>query len=168
MRTSDHLLGELKAVRSNRPSVGMVEDVRVEAYGQTMEVKQLGSLSIRPPREIEVNVWDHSVIGAVAKAIENAKMGFSVAVDGTTVRVTLPPLTDERRAELTKMVRKMTEEARIAVRGERDEAIKELKLQAGISEDQVFKSKAQIQKVVDAANEKIETALESKLQELGE
>jgi len=169
--TAIHLKDELQAVRSNRPSVGLLEDIKVEAYGQEMQVKQLGSLSIRPPREIEVSVWDKSAVGAVAKAIEAAKAGFSVSTDGQTVRVSLPPLTDERRAELTKLVKRMSEDARISVRGERDEAMKKIKAaeeSGGIGEDQAFKSKEQAQKLVDQANKEIEGHLGKKLEELGE
>lgn len=167
---TSRLQADLQAVRSNRPSVGLLEEVKVEYYGQEMPVKALGSLSIRPPRDIEVSVWDKGAITAVAKAIETAKMGFSVSVDGSTVRVTLPPLTDERRAELSKLVKRMSEDSRIEVRGSRDEANKRLRAEedAGASEDQVFKTKEQIQKAVDSANERIETLLAAKLKELVE
>jgi ribosome recycling factor len=162
---------DLQAVRSNRPSVGLVEEVKVEAYGEMLPINQLGSLSIRPPREILVNVWDNSMIPAVAKAIENSRMGFSVAVDSTTIRVILPPLTDERRAEMTKLVKRMTEDVRIAVRGTREDFVKRLRSledEGGMGEDQAFKTKEQIQKAVDVANQKIESLLDAKLAELSE
>ncbi|MFH0890529.1 MAG: ribosome recycling factor [Candidatus Liptonbacteria bacterium] len=170
-QTTTFLQSELQGVRSNRPSVGLLEDIKVEYYGQMMQVKQLASLSIRPPRDIEVSIWDKGAVGAVAKAIEGAKAGFSVSNDGNIVRVSLPPLTDERRAEMTKLAKRMSEDARIAVRGERDEANKEIK--AGedvgqITEDQAFKGRGQIQKVTDAANKRIEEYLNSKIAELSE
>src|SRR3989344_8448722 len=80
------LQSELQTVRSNRPSVGLLEDIKVEYYGQVMQIKQLASLSIRPPRDIEVNIWDKGAVAAVAKAIETAKAGFSVSNDGNIVR----------------------------------------------------------------------------------
>ncbi|HEY4526160.1 MAG TPA: ribosome recycling factor [Candidatus Paceibacterota bacterium] len=165
------LQSELQTVRTNRPSVGLLEDIKVEYYGQVMQIKQLASLSIRPPRDIEVNIWDKGAVAAVAKAIETAKAGFSVSNDGNIVRVSLPPLTDERRAEMTKLVKRMSEDARITVRGERDEANKKIKAaedSGQATEDQVFKGKEQIQKITDTANKQIENLLNGKITELSE
>lgn len=166
-----HLQEELRSVRSNRPSVQLLEDVKVDYYGQPMTVKQLGSLSIQPPRDILVSVWDKAAVGAVSKAVETAKAGFSVSTDGQIVRVSLPPLTDERRAELSKMVKKMTEETRISVRGQRDETMKKIKAAEDggeINEDAAFKYKEKAQKIVEDINKNLESALESKLRELSE
>src|SRR3989338_4139200 len=162
---------ELQTVRSGRPSVGLLEDIKVEYYGQLLPVRQLGSLAIRPPRDIEVQVWDKNAVGAVSKGIESAKAGFSVSTEGSTVRVTLPPLTDERRAELTKMVRKMSESYRISIRNHRDEAGKKLKSaddEGQANEDQVFRAKAEVQKAVDKANVRVEELLDKKLKELAD
>lgn len=162
---------EIRGVRSNRPSVQLVEDIKAEYYGQELPIKQLGSLNIRPPRDIEVHVWDKNAAAAVSKAIENAKMGFSVANEGTVVRVSLPPLTDERRAELMKLVKKMAETARIQIRGKRDDIIKKVKAaedEKKLSEDQVFRGKEKIQKVVDDANKNVESLLDGKSKELQE
>lgn len=167
----DFLHGELQGVRSNRPSVGLVEDVRVEAYGQQLTVRELGSLSVRPPRDIEVSVWDPSILNPTAKAIESAKAGFSVSVSGTLIRITLPPLTDERRVELSKLVKKMVEASRITVRGHREDVNKKIRAaeDAGeLSEDQAFKGRERVQKSVDAANQRIEAMLEAKIAELAE
>ena len=172
LRTAvDKFKQEIQSVRSNRPSVGLIEDINVECYGQMMQVKAVGSLSIRPPRDIIVTPWDKSVIGAVAKGIESAKAGFSVTNDGISIIVSLPPLTDERRAELSKLVKKMAESSRIYVRSERDESIKKLKAAEDSSiatEDEVFRAKEKIQKSVDQANENIEANLNAKLKEIGE
>lgn len=167
----EYLKTELRGVRGSRPSVGLVEDVKVDYYGQTLSVNQLASLAIRPPRDIEVKVWDNSAVGAVARAIEGAKAGFSVATEGSIVRVSLPHLTDERRAELEKLARKMVESSRIAVRNERDEAIKKVKAaeaEGKLNEDDVFRAKERIQKAVDKVNAEIESLLEAKVKELGE
>ncbi len=162
---------DLQAVRSNRPSVALLEDVKVSAYDQEMQVKQLGSLAIRPPRDIEITLWDKAVVGAVVKGIESANLGVSVSNEGTLIRISLPALTDERRNELSKLVKKMTEQMRIQVRGLRDEAIKKLHTAENdkkISEDQAFKSKEEIEKMVKDRNQKIEATLEKKLKELEE
>ena len=162
---------ELKTIRSSRPSVQLVEDIRVDYYGEMLPIKQLGSISIHPPKNIEIQVWDKNAASPVMKAIEGAGMGLSVGSEGNIVRATLPPLTDERRAEFTKLVKKLAEATRIQIRGRRDDSMKKLKgaEEAGkLSEDQVFKAKERAQKLVDNANRDVETALESKLKELQE
>ncbi len=160
---------ELRSVRSGRPSVELLEGIRVTYYDQPMQIQQLGSLSIRPPRDIEIHVWDKGAVGAVAKAIQDAKAGFAVTNDGNIVRVSLPPLTNERRAEFEKLVRKMTEEARIKVRSHRDDIMKKMKSAedvGALTEDHAFKGKEKIQKIVDEANKKIEELLSKKIEEL--
>jgi ribosome recycling factor len=162
---------ELQGVRTNRPSVQLVEDVKVNCYDQEMTVKQLGSLSIRPPRDIEITVWDKAVINPIMGAIQSSKMGFSVSNDANTIRVTLPSLTDERREEISRLVKKMAESTRIQIRTKRDEVIKKIKSaeDAGeTNEDQAFKTKDKIQESINEANEKIESALTNKLRELNE
>ncbi len=162
---------ELQGVRSNRPNPQLVENVAVLAYGQNLTVKEVGSLSIVPPRTIEINVWDKTIVPTVAKAIEDAKSALSVSNDGSTIRVTLPALTDERRAEFSKLAKKIAETARIQIRGQRDDIMKKVKAAQDakmVSEDQVFKGKERLQKVVDDANQKIESALEAKLKEISE
>ncbi|MFA6354527.1 MAG: ribosome recycling factor [Candidatus Paceibacterota bacterium] len=162
---------ELSTIRSGRPSVEFVENIRVSCYGQEMTIKQLGSLSVIPPRTIQISVWDKASVGAVMKGIEDAKIGMSASNDGNLVRANLPVLTEERREEVSRMVKKMSEGVRIQVRNKRDEAMKKLKAAADdkeISEDQSFKFKEKIQKVVDENNGKIETMVGAKLEEIKE
>jgi ribosome recycling factor len=162
---------EFGGVRSNRPSVGLVENIMVECYERTMPIKQLGSLGIRAPRDIDITVWDQSIVATVAKAIQDAKVGLSVSNEGNVVRATLPPLTDERRAEFMKLVKRMAEEARIKIRGHRDDIVKKIKAAEAdkkMDEDAAFRGKEKAQKVVDEVNKKIEAMLEGKLKELSE
>lgn len=162
---------ELQGVRSSRPSVALIEDVRVECYGEQMTVVQLGSLSLAPPRTIEISVWDKAAIPPIMKAIQDTKAGVSVSNDGNVIRVSLPSLTEERREEFMKLVKKMAEAARIQIRGLRDEANKKIKMAQDaktVSEDQAFKQKEQAQKLVDGANKKIEDLLAGKVRELSE
>lgn len=164
------LRSEFQTIRSGRPSPRMVEDIKVEVYGQQMPVKALGSISVVPPREIDVSVWDKSALAGVAKAIESS-LNVSANTDGNLIRINLPQLTDERKKEFEKVVRKMTEETRIKVRSVRDEANKEVKKAEAdkeISEDAAFKQKEEIQKSVDKTNKEIETLLENKLKEIFE
>lgn len=167
----ERFLNELQGVRSNRPNPQLVEDIPVTAYDQQMTVKQMGSITIRPPRDILVTLWDASVVSVVAKAIQDGRPGLSVGNDGNTIRATLPALTDERREEFGKLAKKMAEAARIQIRTHRDDVLKKIKAaqdRKELSEDIAFKSKEAAQKVVDAANGKIESQLATKLAELAE
>lgn len=160
---------ELNMVRSNRPSVAILENIKVNVYDQWMTVQQLGSLSVQPPKDILITIWDKNAVGAIMKAIEDAKIGLSVSNDGNVIRASLPVLTDERKQELAKLVKKISENYRIQVRARRDEAMRKVKAaedSGDVNEDQEFKLKEKIQKQVDEANKKIEDLVEKKLSEL--
>lgn len=162
---------DLGQIRGNRPSPDMVQDVKVSLYGQTLSIRELGSLSVLPPRTIQIAVWDKNAVGAVMKAVEGAHLGLSTANDGNNVRATLSPLGDERREEMTKLIKKTTEAARIQVRAKREEAIRRLKdaeNKKEITEDDAFKGKEKAQHAVDKANGEVEALVEGKLKELGE
>jgi ribosome recycling factor len=162
---------ELGQIRSNRPSPDMVQDLKVSVYDQMLSIRELGSLSVLPPRTIQITLWDAAAVGAVAKAIEQAHLGLSVTNDGNSIRATLSPLGNERREEMTKLVKKTAEAARIQVRGKREEAVKRIKeAETGktITQDDAFKSKEKVQKAVDKANSEVEAGMEAKLNELGE
>ncbi len=162
---------EIQNVRSNRPSVEILENVKVNCYGQIMSVKQLGSLNLRPPREIEIQVWDKNTAQAVIKAIEEAKIGMGVSSDGNAIRASLPVLTDERRRELIKLAGKITETFKIRLRSLRDESIKKFKVaeeKGEMTEDEFFHAKEKIQKFIDEANREMESMLENKRKEIEE
>src|SRR5258708_9564502 len=160
---------ELGQVRSNRPSPDMIQDIKLSLYDQTISVRELGSLSILPPRTIQITVWDKNAVGAVTKAIDEAHLGLSVSASGeNTIRATLSPLGDERRDELTKLVKKTAETARIQIKGRQHDTTKRLKDAEDVTEDDVFKAKEKIQKATDKANADIEAMVEGKLKELGE
>jgi ribosome recycling factor len=168
---ADKLRDALRLIRSNRPSVDLVGDLKVSYYDQWFTVKQLGAVTVLPPRGIQVAVWDKGAVGPVTKAIEDAKMGLTASAEGLTIRATLSALSNERREELTRAVKKEVEESRIRVRAARDEAIKKLKgaeNEKQISEDVAFKTKEKIQKIVDETNKGIEAALSAKIAELQE
>ncbi len=158
-------------IRGNKPSPDMIQDIRLNLYEQSLSIRELGSLSILPPRTIQITVWDPGAIAAVMKAIENAHLGLSTTNDGNNIRATLSPLGDERRDEMTKLVKKMVETARIQVRSRREDAMRRLKdseSRKEITEDDVFKGKEKIQKSTDKANGEMEAMLKSKVEELGE
>jgi len=149
----------------------MVEDIKVDYYGQLTPIKHLGTVSVVLPREIDINVWDKGAVAAVAKAVETSSLNVPANADGNLIRINLPQLTDERRKELEKVVRKMAEETRIKVRAARDEVNKEIKKMEEddrLSEDTAFKQKEEVQKLVVQINEEIENLLENKIKEIFE
>ena len=167
------VLGRLKeefpAIRGKRPSVELLENLKVNCYDQLLTIQQMGSLSVKPPREIEIHIWDKEAVHPVMKAIEDAKIGLSVTSEGNLLRVFLPTLTDERRQELIRHAKKTAEAERIQIRGMRDEAIKKCKTaeeKKEISEDSFFKAKEKLQKTIDEVNKHVESALEEKIQEI--
>lgn len=166
-----HLKTELAAVRSNRPSIELVEHIPVTLYDQPMTVNQLGTLSIEAPRTILVNVWDKNSVGPVMNAIQEAHIGLSVSNEGNTIRASLSALSSERREELIKLVKKHAEATRITVRTHRDDAMKALRAakdKKALSEDDEFRFREQAQKRVEKANEEIEKLTDAKLRSISE
>jgi len=164
-----HLKQELAGIRSNRPTPELLENIKVNLYEQTMTIQQLGSIMIRPPRELIVQPWDKSAMPAIMKGIEDAKLGVSVSNDDTSIIVSIPSLTSERKEQLSKLIKKTAEETRIAVRSIRDERNKEIKAAESakeLTEDQAFKLKEDVQKLVNEVNGEIESIVEKKLIEL--
>lgn len=163
--------GELAGVRSSRPSPSLVEDLKIDYLGQQMTVKQLGSLSIIPPREMAISLWDPSGTPVVAKALEDAKRGFTVSVRGNAIYLSLPPLSQERRDELAKLVKSMSEKTRIQVRAARDDANKKLsaaKSAKTLTEDMEARGKKKVQEAIDKANKDIDALVEKKTKEINE
>ena len=161
---------ELSGVRTNRPTTALVDDLKVSYYGQMMPIKQVGTTSVIPPREIVVQVWDENAVQSVIKAIDamNPRVGTAQA-EGTAIHIRLPELSAERREELVKHIRKVSEEHRIQIRHVRDEINKKIQRMFDdneLSEDQKFKSREGVQKEVDAANSTIEQLLEGKIKEI--
>ena len=157
-------------IRGGRPSAKIVEDVKVEYFGGKLPVKQLGTVGVVSPREIRITAWDSQSVAAIAKALE-LSLKLSVQGEGNIVRVHFPPLSEERRAELSKFVKKRAEEARISIRAARDAANKEAEKDAKegtISEDDKFVMKANIQKEIESANKTIEEITEQKIKEIQE
>ncbi len=160
----EKLKEEMMSIRTNRPSPKLLEDIRVNYLGQIISVKQLGSITIEQPRDLVINVWDQNSVSGIVNAIEAANLGVGVSNQGRQVRVSLPQLTEERRQELTKMVRAMSEEGRIKMRVERDEAVKNIKELK--DEDERFRAKEKLQALVDTFNLEIEEAVGKKTRDI--
>jgi ribosome recycling factor len=165
----DGLKQEFLNIRTNRPTTKLVEDIKVDYLGQQLTIRQMGSITIAPPREIDISVWDKEALGAVIKAIETSGRGLTANTQGNLIRINLPSLTDERRQEIIKLVKSIAEQTKMKIRASRDDANKKVEADFKskiISEDQKFKSKDQIQKAVDKANLDLENLLVGKIQEI--
>ncbi len=157
-------------IRGNRPSPELVQDLKVSLYDQTLSIRELGSLNVLPPRTLQITVWDKNAVGAIMNAINGAHLGLSTTNDGMNIRATLSSLGDERREEMTKLIKKTAEAIRIQIRAKRDETMKRLKdadIKKEITEDEVFKAREKVQKVIDRANGEVEVLVNAKLAELG-
>lgn len=160
---------EFGGLRTGRASVGLLEHVTVEVYGSKMPLTQVGTVSAPEPRLLTVQVWDASNTKAVEKAIANAGLGLNPQPAGTLVRVPIPGLTEERRAELAKIAAKYAEQAKVAIRNLRREGMDTAKAaQKGgkISEDDLKRAEDKVQKITDAWIKKIDDGLTSKEAEI--
>jgi ribosome recycling factor len=160
---------EFSGLRTGRANAGLLEPVRVEAYGSASPLTAVAAVSVPEPRMISVNVWDKGMVVAVEKAIRNANLGLNPIVDGQTLRIPVPPLTEERRKDLVKLAGKYAEQQKIAVRNVRRDANDDLKKaeKAGeISQDEQKKMETEVQKETDAAIKRIDETLKTKEQEI--
>jgi ribosome recycling factor len=165
-----HLKKELTLIHATRANPVLVEDIAVSVYGQKMKIKELASLSTPDAKTLVIQPWDTGVIQELQKAIQNSNLGMSMAVEEKYIRLTMPQLSEERRHEVLKVLRKKIEEARISVRRVRDakvKAIEEAERTKSISEDEKFRSKEKIQKLVDEVNLTIKDSENKKATEIG-
>lgn len=154
-----HLKSELMTLRTSRATPALVEDVQVECYGTRMPLKQLAAIHAPEPRLIIVQPWDKSVIKEIERAIVSFRSGLSPIIEGDLIRINIPALTEERRKELVKLLQKILEGARISLRQHRDEIWKQIQVlekDGRIREDDKFKAKEDLQKLVDKYNQAIE------------
>ncbi len=162
---------EFSGIRTGRATPALLDLIQVESYGTRVPIVQVGSVSVEDARTLRISVWDQSAIKAVEKAITEADLGVSVVADGSGIRVIFPELTSERRAQLLKIAKAKLEEARVSIRGARDEAIKEidsLEKEGEISQDEKFKAKEEIQKKVDGFNASLESHFSLKEKEINQ
>ncbi len=148
----EHARREVAGVRTGRASVNILDSVHVDAYGASMPLNQVATLSVPEPTMIAVQPFDPSLLGAIERAIQSANLGLNPSNDGKLVRIPIPPLTEERRKELSKLVHKYTEEGRNAVRQVRRDAndrLKKLLKDSRISEDDERRGLDEVQKITD-------------------
>jgi ribosome recycling factor len=167
--TIDHVRKELAGVRTGRASTAILDSVHVEAYGSPMALNQVASLSVPEPTMIVAQPFDPSLMKEIEKAIRNANLGLNPTNDGKVVRIPIPPLTEERRKELSKLVHKYTEEGRNGVRQIRrdsNERLKKLLKDHKISEDDERRGLDEVQKITDQHVHLIDDLQKKKDQEL--
>ena len=160
---------EFGSLRTGRASASLLDQVVVEAYGQKMQINQVGAVSVPEPRMITVSVWDKGMVVSVEKAIRNSGLGLNPVVDGQTLRLPIPALTEERRKEIAKMAGKYAEQQKIAVRNVRRDAnddLKKAEKDGVISQDEQKRMEAEVQKFTDEAVKRVDEALKIKEQEI--
>jgi ribosome recycling factor len=160
---------EFSGLRTGRASVHLLDTITVMAYGTPTPINQVASVSASDARMLSVSVWDKSVVGAVDRAIREAPLGLNPIMDGTTLRIPIPPLSEERRRDLQKLAGQFAESARVAVRNVRRDGMDQLKRmeKAGdLSEDQVKGRSNDVQKVTDKHIAMIDDALKHKAEEI--
>lgn len=170
-KSIDAFKQDLTKIRTGRASLSILDDIKVEAYGSSMPLNQVATLTIPESRLIAIQPWDPQVLSKIEKAILKSDLGLTPSNDGKLIRISIPQLTEERRREMVKRVKKIAEEYRIAVRNLRREAIDILKKQKEnkeISEDELFKLQDEAQKATDTFVKKIDETAASKEKEVME
>lgn len=163
------LNSELNRVRTGRASLSLLDGVKVDYYGTPTPLNQVASLSVPENRLITIQPWDVSVIKDIEKAILKSDLGLTPSNDGKIIRISIPQLTEERRKELVKIVSKITEEHKVAIRNIRrdsNELIKTLKKDGDVSEDDAFKAQEKVQKITDEYVNKIDEINKEKEKEI--
>ncbi|MGZ8431093.1 MAG: ribosome recycling factor [Candidatus Deferrimicrobiaceae bacterium] len=162
---------DLGKIRTGRASFSLLDGIKVDYYGTPTPLPQVGTLSVPESRMITVTPWDAKMVGPIEKAIQASGLGLNPSNDGKMVRIPIPPLTEERRKDLVKVVKKMAEDARISVRNIRRESlekVKEREKKKEISEDEMKRSQDRVQKETDSYVKKIDEILKAKEQEIME
>lgn len=163
------MVRDFTGVRTGRASAALLQGITVECYGTSTPLQQVASVAIPETRLMTIQPWDQSLLSAIEKAILKSDLGITPSSDGRVVRIAIPPLTEERRKELVRIVRRMAEEGRVAIRNVRrdgNEKLKALEKQKQISEDDLKKGTESVQKLTDKYIKEIEAALTNKEKEI--
>ena len=170
MRKSiEALKRELNRVRTGRASLSILDGIKVDYYGTLTKLNQMATLAVPESRQISIQPWDVSVAKEIEKAILKSDLGLTPTSDGKIIRISIPPLTEERRKELVKVIHKMCEDHKVSVRNIRrdaNELLKSLKKDGDISEDEAFKSQEEVQKITDEHIKLIDECYKEKEKEI--
>ena len=172
-KSVQHYKSELKGVRTGRASISLFDNIRVTAYGTPTPLNGVGTLHVADANMVTIQPWDTSLIPAVEKAILSSGLGFNPSNDGKLIRIPIPKLTEERRKEMVKLIKKMAEEAKVAVRNERrdaNERIKKLEKdkEKPISEDESKRALEEVQKITDTQIKNVDDICSAKEKDLME
>jgi ribosome recycling factor len=167
----EHLLRELGGIRTGKANPRLLDSIRVEYFGQQVPLKQVASIAAPDARLITIQPWDKTVIVEIEKAILGSELGLNPQNDGVLIRLPIPQLTEERRRDLVKLVKRLGEDAKVSVRNSRrdgNENLKKLEKQHDISEDQMHTTQDDIQKLTDRYIKKVEDIIQNKEKEIME
>jgi len=168
-KTEQVLQHEFSGVRTGKASPGLVENIQVEVYGSNMRIRELAGITTPESRVIMISPWDASTLHPIEKAIQKSNLGLNPSVDKKVIRIVLPDLSTERRLEFSKIVKKMTEDGRVAIRHIRRDAIEAVKKEGkagGVTEDQVDGAEKEVQKLTDQYISKLDNHLAHKEKEI--
>ncbi len=160
---------ELARIRTGKAALSLLEAIKVECYGTSLPISQVATIAIPEPRLMVIQPWDRSVLPDVEKALLRSELGITPSSDGTVIRLAVPPLTEERRGELQKLVRKLAEDARVQIRMVRREAndeLRRLEKDGELPSDEAKKSQSEAQKLTDSHVEEVDTLLKNKEKEI--
>ena len=170
MQKTEHVVqNEFAGVRTGKASAGLVENIIVDVYGSQMRIRELAGITTPEPRMIMIQPWDASTVHPIEKAIQKSNLGLNPAVDKKFIRIVLPELSQERRVEFTKVVKKMAEDGRVAIRHVRRDAIEHMKKESKegvITEDELKHGEKEVQKLTDQYIAKIDGHLAHKEKEI--
>ena len=164
----DNLVNNFTGIRSGRASTTLVDSIVVDAYGQSMKIKDLASVSVPEARTIKISVWDTNLVSTVEKSLVNSSLNLSPMTEGQIIRINLPDLTAERRAELAKNVRRLSEEAKVSIRNIRQDGMNFIKKfsSQNTPEDEVKKTQDDLQELTDSYIEMISEKSKNKENEI--
>ncbi|MCG6880360.1 MAG: ribosome recycling factor [Deltaproteobacteria bacterium] len=168
-KSVDALKKDFRKIRTGRASTALLDGIKVDCYDTQMPIDQVATISAPESRLITIQPWDQSIMGNLEKSILKSELGLTPMNDGKIIRISIPPLTEERRKELAKLARKMAEDNKISIRNFRREAndmFKELKAEKEISEDELYKSQDDVQKITDEFIQKVDETTAKKEQEI--
>ena len=168
-KTVDHLSADYAAIRAGRANPHVLDKIRVDYYGTPTPIQQVGNVSIPDPRIIQIQPWEKSILKEIEKAIQASDIGINPTNDGTVVRLVFPELTEERRKDLVKDIKKKGEEGKVAIRNIRrdgNDSFKKLSKTEDISEDQIKGLEDELQKLTDKYIKDIDKAIDDKSQEI--
>lgn len=167
--TINSLTHDFNGLRTGRASAGLLDNIKVDSYGSIVPIQQVGSVSVPDARQLLIQVWDKNTVKAVEKAIRDSELGLNPCIEGQSIRIPMPQLTQERRNEISKVAGKYAEEAKVAIRNIRREAMdinKKNEKDSKITEDEMHRTSDEVQKMTDAKIKEIDDLLAKKQKEI--